>query len=102
MKKRNAILLVLVLLLGAGLGIFVWQTQRAADSEVVEGAGTSLHADHSAEYIDYNGQQVPVKRRMSSVLLIGTDNYAETADDVVASGNYNYQFADFVGILVFP
>ena len=101
MKKRNIILLVLVLLLGAGLGIFVWQTQRAADSEVVEGAGTSLHADHSAEYIDYNGQQVPVKRRMSSVLLIGTDNYAETADDVVASGNYNYQFADFVGILVF-
>ena len=101
MKKRNAILLILVVLLGTGLGFFVWQTQRAADSEVVEGAGTSLHADHTSEYIEYNGQQYPVKRRFSSILLIGTDTSANAPKAVVESGNYNYEFADFLGVLVF-
>ena len=101
MNKRNRILLLFVLLLGIGLGFFVWRAQRDADNEFIEGAGTSLHADRSSEYIEYEGQQYPVKRRMSSVLLIGTDNYAETADDIVETGNYNYQFADFLGILVF-
>ncbi len=101
MKKRNTILLVLVLLLGVGLGIFVWQTQKAADNEVVEGAGTSLHADHTSEYIEYNGQQYPVKRRFSSILLIGTDTSDTAPKKVVESENYNYQFADFLGVLVF-
>ena len=101
MKKRNLILLVIVILLGAGLGVFVWQTQRAADSEVVEGAGTSLHADHSSEYIEYGGQQYPLKRRFSSILLIGTDTSDESPKAVVESGNYNYRFADFLGILLF-
>ena len=101
MKKRNIILLVLVLLLGVGLGIFVWQTQRAADNEVVEGAGTSLHADHTSEYIEYNGQQYRLKRRFSSILLIGTDSSEVRPKAVVESGNYNYQFADFLAVLVF-
>ena len=100
-KKTNLILLLLVLLLASALGLAVWKVQLDADREVVEGAGTSLHADHTSEYIEYEGSQYPVKRRMSSILLIGTDNYADTAEEVKNTGNYNFQFADFLGILVF-
>ena len=100
-KKTNLILLLPVLLLASALGLAVWKVQLDADREVVEGAGTSLHADHTSEYIEYEGSQYPVKRRMSSILLIGTDNYADTAEEVKNTGNYNFQFADFLGILVF-
>ncbi|MBQ8075193.1 MAG: LCP family protein [Oscillospiraceae bacterium] len=100
-KTKNTVLLLLVLFLAAGLGILVWKVQRDTDREIVEGAGSSLHADHSSEYIEHNGENYPVKRRISTVLLIGTDNYADTSDDVKQHGNYNYQFADFLAVLVF-
>ena len=101
MKKRNLFLLLAVILLGAALGFFVWHAQHTADSEVVESAGTSLHADHSSEYIEYEGQQYPLKRRFSTVLLIGKDTSDDSPKAVVESGNYNYQFADFLTVLVF-
>lgn len=101
MKKRNTFLLLAVILLGSALGIFVWHMQRAADSEVVEGAGTSLHADHSSEYIEYEGQQYPLRRRFSSILLIGKDTSDDSPKPVEESRNYNFQFADFLTVLVF-
>ena len=67
-KKTNSILLCLIAFLGLALGVTVWKVQQDADREVVEGAGTSLHADHTSEYIEYEGSQYPVKRRMSSIL----------------------------------
>ena len=87
--------------MGSGLGFMVYKVQRQADSEVIAEAGTSEHADHSSEFITYNGQNYSVLRRFSSVLIIGTDNYADTADNVKQYGNYNYQFADFLAVLVF-
>ena len=101
MKRKSLFLIILLLILGSGLGFMVYKVQRQADSEVIAEAGTSEHADHSSEYILYNGQNYPVLRRFSSILVIGTDNYADTTDNVKKYGNYNYQFADFLAVLVF-
>ena len=102
MKKKHTFLLILLLAaMAIGLSLAVWKVQRDADSEVVEKAGQSEHADHSSDYIVYHDEKYPVIRRFSSVLVIGTDNYADTTDDVKKYGNYNYQFADFLAVLIF-
>ena len=102
-KKKNMtpVLLALVILLAAGLGFMVWKVQRDADSEVIIEAGQSLHADHTSEYLTYQEKTYPVKRRMSSVLLIGTDNYVDDTKQNRIDAFYNYNQSDFLVILVF-
>ena len=91
----------MILLLAGGLFAGVFFVQKKADSEVIEAAGTSEHADHSSDYIDFKNKRVPILRRMTSILLIGSDNFADTPDNIKRYGNYNYQFADFLAVLVF-
>ena len=100
-SKKNILLLVLVIIMAAGLGLVVWKVQREADREVIAEAGQSLHADHSSEYLTYQENNYPVIRRMSSVLLIGTDNYVDDAKQNKIEAFYNYNQSDFLVILVF-
>ncbi len=101
MKKKKTLFGLLLIVLAAALGLLVWKAQQKADQEIIAEAGTSIHADHTSDYIIYQDQKNPVLRRISTVLLIGTDNFADAEDDVKKFGNYNYQFADFLAILIF-
>ena len=100
-KTKKRILSLIIVFLAVGLGVMVWMVQRDADRELISEAGTSVHADHSSERLVYQEKSYPVLRRISSLLLIGTDNFADNTDDVKKYGNYNYQFADFLAVLVF-
>ena len=101
-QKKNQILLsILTLILISALGAAVFIAQRQADSEVIPEAGTSWNADHSKEYIVYQDKQYPVIRRLSTLLLIGTDNFAEEEDQLLSGGFRNRALADFLVVLVF-
>ena len=93
--------MVLLLLMASGLGLVVWKVQQDADREVIAEAGQSLHADHTSEYLTYQEKNYPVLRRMSSVLLIGTDNYVDDAKQNKTEAFYNFNQSDFLVILVF-
>ena len=103
MKRSSKIVfLVLALALAAGLGFAVFKVQQQADREVIENAGASEHADHSNQYLTYQDVKYPVLRNMTSLLLIGTDNFVDDAkqperDDLYWNRNLN----DFNVILVF-
>ncbi len=101
--KRNQILLgIMVLILISALGAAVFIVQKHADSEVIPEAGTSWHADHSAEFIVYQDEKYPVIRRLSTLLLIGTDHFAENEEELISQGKQrNRSMADFLVILVF-
>ena len=100
MKKKKLLLLILELLGVAAVvfGVFFFQ-KRAADQD----ASLVSAEDAARRYrpsITYQGKDYPLKRNMSSLLLIGTDNYAE--DSKQYSGlPYNFNLADFLIILVF-
>ena len=100
-KKNQLLLGILALVLLAALVTAVTIVQRKADSEVIPEAGTSWNADHSAEYIVYQDKQYPVIRRLSTLLLIGTDNFAEEEDLLLQDGLRNRALADFLVVLVF-
>ena len=102
-RKRNQILLgILALMLLAGLAFAVYTVQKQADSEVIPEAGTSWNADHTAEYIVYQDKQYPVIRRLSTLLLIGTDHFEEDEEELILQDKLrNRSMADFLVVLVF-
>ena len=102
-RKRNQILLgLLALVLMLGLGTAVYFVQKQADSEVIPEAGTSWNADHTAEYIVYQDEKYPVIRRLSTLLLIGTDHFSEDEEQLVLEGKQrNRSMADFLVVLIF-
>ncbi len=100
-KSTTVILIILILILACGLGFTLYRVQKAADSEYIPEAGTSINADHSSEYITYQGSNYPCKRRMSTMLLIGTDNFVDDSKQNRTEAYYNSNFADFLAILIF-
>ena len=99
-KSLNALLLTAVLILLAGLTAVFFFVQRQINSEIVENAGMSVHADLSSRYITHNGIQYLIKRNLSTVLLIGTDSFAEDTDRIVEGQNRNRDLSDFIVLLV--
>ncbi len=101
LAKRNIVLVFFAILLAGTLGFLVYKVQKDADNEIIEKAGTSENADHSSEYISYHGNNYPVIRNMTSVLLIGTDNYINDDKQFDREMYYNRNLADFLVVLVF-
>ena len=99
--KRKGVLQILALFLICLLCFAVVRAQKTMDSDTVIEAGSSIHADHSGEYIEYQGQKYPIIRRLSTVLLIGTDNFEEDAAQIDESANRNHNQSDFLVILLF-
>lgn len=101
MKKRTKLLLFsleLLAVLAIAFGVLYAQRRASAQDE----------AQLSSEEIQYRytpsiqheGQDYALKRNLSSVLLIGTDNFVNDAkqyDDLP----YNFNLADFLVVLVF-
>ena len=100
MKKKKFLLLAIEIIGVAAIlfGVFVFQ-KRAEE----EDAGLVSAEDAARRYrpsISYQDKSYPLKRNISSLLLIGTDN--EIDDDKQHEGlSYNYNLADFLVVLVF-
>lgn len=101
-RSIKIVFLVLALALAAGLGFAVMKVQQQADREVVENAGESLHADHSSQYLTYKDVNYPVLRDMTSLLLLGTDNFVDDEKQLhLENASWNNNLSDFMVILIF-
>ena len=100
-KKRRLFLILDVALIALlGFGIFLFQKRtEAQDRAAVE---QELERRY-APTITHNGEEAQLKRGLSTVLLIGTDNYLNDAKqiDPEIEAFYNENLADFLVVLVF-
>ena len=97
-KRRFLIVdVVLILLLVLSLLFFrkiIDELDRRAISE------DELNRRHG-ESIWYQGKEYPLKRHLSTVLLIGTDNFVEDEEEFEYEMFYNMEMADFLIVLAF-
>lgn len=99
MKKAISLIVCVVLLAGLTGGVLYFQNQ--ANGEQIENAGTSENAPQKVTELSYQGRTYPIKRRIQTVLLIGTDS--EGAEQTIPEGFrafYNFNQADFLMLLV--
>ena len=101
-KSVRVILFAAATVMAAFLLFFVISAQKAADEEVIPEAGTAANSGAPAKYLSVGGKEYPLKRRMETVLVIGTDNFNdnEAADSGIVSF-YNFDQADFIAVLAF-
>ncbi len=100
-KTSKAILLFIEILaiIAAAAGLYMYQRQtKEEDSQLVSEADLEKRFRPS---ITHDGQEYPLKRNISSLVLIGTDNYIDDSKQVAEDVPYNYNMADFIGVLVF-
>jgi anionic cell wall polymer biosynthesis LytR-Cps2A-Psr (LCP) family protein len=98
-KKLLFIFLEIILILCVVAVVFYFQKRAAEqDEQLVSAEDTEKRFRPS---ISYQGQDYPLKRNMSSLLLIGVDkieNDARPDDDELT---YNFDLADFIVVLAF-
>ena len=100
-KKTKRILLVLDLILVLGLvaGLFFYQ-KRAEKRDV----GSVSEADLARRYektVRCGDRDYALRRQISSLLLIGTDNFINDGKQLPFEAYYNNNLADFLVVLVF-
>lgn len=100
-KSVRVILFAAAALMAAFLLFFVISVQKRADEEVIPGAGTAANSGAPAKYLTIGGKEYPLKRRMKTVLVIGTDNLNENTKESDVISFYNYDQADFLAVLAF-
>ena len=98
-NKRLLIVLDLVLVLALVLGVFVYQ--RKAQETERQAIGSEALAKRHVKSLSYQGKNYPIKRNISSLLLIGTDNFIDDAKQNSIEAFYNDNLADFLVVLVF-
>jgi anionic cell wall polymer biosynthesis LytR-Cps2A-Psr (LCP) family protein len=99
MKKLLIIFLEVILILCVVAGVFYFQKRAAEqDRQLVSAEDAEKRYRPS---ISYQGQDYPLKRNMSSVLLIGTDKIEGDGKPVDDDLTYNFNLADFIVVLVF-
>jgi len=103
MKKKNNRLLILfeiVLVIALGFGFFF--AKKIMDQRDLSLSTQEQRDRRFLPYITYEGKNYPLKRNMSTVLLIGTDNFADDEERLLPDDYYhNSTLADFIVILVF-
>lgn len=100
-KSVKAVCAVLIIVILAATVFFALRADRAAEeeAEAAEAAGSVLHAELRSDRITYCGTEYPIKRRLKTVLVVGTDKFNE--DKLSHEAFYNFEQADFIGLLVF-
>ena len=101
MMKKKLLLPAVIVLAIALIIMLVLGMLKARRDDLLK----SSEADRNRRFrpsITYMGQDYPLKRNMSCVLLIGTDNYVDDEKQIYDDNYYhNYNLADFLVILVF-
>lgn len=99
-NKRLLIILEIFIVLVFFLGVFFFQ-QYTVRKDTASINPEELNRRY-LPFITYEGQQYPLKRNLTSLLLIGTDNYADEFSEMEKSKEFfNFRIADFLVILVF-
>ncbi len=102
MKRKTKLLLLIldaVLVVGLVFGVRFYQKKTAEKD-----ATAISQEDLSRRYVEtirYNGRNYPLNRHITTVLLIGTDNYIDDAKQNDIEAFYNFNLADFLVILAF-
>ena len=103
-KKNNKTLnlllmaaILLVIVCFAGMAVFL---RSQINGERVADAGTAPHADLSNRFIDYKGERYPIKRNLSTILLIGFDSFNDDMNRHVEGANRNRDLSDFLVVLL--
>ncbi len=99
-KSTKRILFVVDAVLIATLITSIWIYQCASAEKERQAIEEELSRRYTRS-ITINGQSVPLRRQLSSILLIGTDNYKDDAKQNEIDAFYNTNMADFLVILVF-
>lgn len=100
MKIRKILLLLAELLAIAAIVFGVVFFQKRAQEQDASLVSPEEAAKRYRPSITYAGQDYPLKRNISSVLLIGTDNFVDD-DDQYKDLPYNFNLADLLVVLVF-
>jgi len=99
-KKRR--LIVIEIALAVGLILAMIFGKIAMDRRDLAMSTQEERDRRFLPYITYQGKNYPLKRNMSTVLLIGTDNFADDEERLLPDDYYhNSTLADFIVILVF-
>lgn len=97
MKKLMPILLLAAL--AALLATAMWMNSR--EEVPVENAGQAVHGVKEQTVLTYQEEQYPLKERLNTVLLIGTDGMEQYEEkENVLQDYYNYNQADFLMLIV--
>lgn len=100
MKKKKLLLLLAELLGLVAIALCVYVFQQRAKEQDANLVSAEDAARRYRPSISYQGQDYPLKRNMSSLLLIGTDNFTDDAKQYEGLP-YNFNLADFIVVLVF-
>ena len=98
-RKRLLLILDLLLVLLIAGGIFLFQKRSEARERAAVGE-EALNRRY-VQTVTLDGEEVALKRGLTSVLLIGTDNFVNDAKQLEIEAFYNNNLADFLVILVF-
>lgn len=98
-KKTKILLIVLDVILVAGIiaGVLFYRNSRSREVPVSE-------EDLARRYtrtVTLGEEEVPLRRHVTSILLIGTDNYIDDEKQNEIELHYNFDLADFLVLLVF-
>lgn len=97
MKKLMPILLLAAL--AALLATAMWMNKR--EEVPVENAGQAVHGVKEQTVLMYQEEEYPLKERLNTVLLIGTDGMEQyEKKENVLQDYYNYNQADFLMLIV--
>jgi len=101
-KTKNRRLIVIEIVLVIGLVLAMVFAKIAMDRRDLSLSTQEERDRRFLPYITYQGKNYPLKRNMSTVLLIGTDNFADDEKRLLPDDYYhNSTLADFIVILVF-
>lgn len=100
MKKKKWIPAILLVILAGLLGTALL-THTQEEEMPIENAGQAVHKVQEPVFLTYKGTEYPLKEKLNTVLLIGTDSterYEEKEN--LLQDYYNYNQADFLMLLV--
>ena len=101
-KKTKLLLIALEAILVIALGIGLFFGKKFMDQQDLSLSTQEQRDQRFLPYITYQGKNYPLKRNMSTVLLIGTDNFVDDEKRLLPDDYYhNNTLADFLVILVF-
>ena len=100
-KSTKRLLLILDAVLVLALIAGVWLYQRRSAEKERQAIGEEDLSRRYARSVTINGESVPLRRRLSALLLIGTDNIIDDAKQNEIEAFYNNNLSDFLVVLVF-
>lgn len=100
-KSTKTIMLIVDAVLVLALIAGVWLYQRRSAEKELQAIGEEDLSRRYERSVTIDGQSVPLRRRLSSVLLIGTDNFIDDDKQNEIEAFYNANMADFLVVLVF-